>query len=81
MRPWLVTWLLVTLVTTVAIAVVAAYVVRQVMLVGRAAGRLRDEVTPLQEEVAAASARAAETAAGLSERGGRGGPARQRDRR
>lgn len=77
MRPWLVVWLLVTLVTTVTVVVVVAALVRQVVLTGRAAGRLRDEVTPLQEEVAVASARAADAAANLS---GRATP-RRRDRR
>jgi hypothetical protein len=77
--PWLAVWLLVTLVTTAAIAVVAVYLVRQVVLIGRAAGRLRDEVGPLQDELAAASARAADTAAGLSARAApKGG---RRDRR
>jgi hypothetical protein len=81
MRPWLAVWLLVTLVTTVAIAVVAVSLVRQVVLIGRAAGRLRDEVTPLQEEVAAASARAADAAAGLSGRAAPRGASRPRDPR
>jgi hypothetical protein len=81
MRPWLVVWLLVTLLTTVAVVVTVAFLVRQVVLVGRAAGRLRDEVTPLQEEVAAASARAADTAAGLSARAAPTGAVSRRDRR
>lgn len=81
MRPWLVVWLLVTLVTTVAVVVVVATVVRQVILTSRAAGRLRDEVTPIQEEVAAASVRAADVAAGLSARASPKGAVRRRGRR
>lgn len=80
MRPWLVVWLFVTLLTTVAVVVVVAALVRQVVLTSRAAGRLRDELTPLQQEVAAASARAADVAAGLSARVAPEGAARRLDR-
>ncbi|HET9671321.1 MAG TPA: hypothetical protein VFQ40_00560 [Actinomycetota bacterium] len=81
MRPWLVVWLLATLVTTVAVGVIVAALVRQVVLTSRAAGRLQDEVRPIQDEIAAASARAAETAAGLSTRATPKGAGRRRGRR
>jgi Tfp pilus assembly protein PilN len=80
-RPWLVVWLLVTLLTTVAVVVVVAALVRQVVLLGRTAGKLQDETGPLTDEIAAASARAADTAATLSSRAAPGGAARSRGRR
>jgi hypothetical protein len=58
------------------------FLVRHVILLGRTAGRMQDELRPIAEEVAAASARAADTAAGLSERASaKGTPARRRDPR
>jgi hypothetical protein len=67
-EPWLVVWLIVAITTTVALIVVLASLVRQVVLIGRTASRLRQELTPIADEVAAASARAAGTAATLSSR-------------
>jgi hypothetical protein len=65
---WLVVWLVVGLVTTGALLVMLGYLVRHVILLGRTAGRMQQELQPIADEVAAASARAADTAAGLSER-------------
>jgi hypothetical protein len=81
MKPWLVVWLVVGLATTVALAVMLAFLVRQVILLGRTAGRLQDELSPLADDVAAASARAADTAAGLDGRASRHRPVRPRGRR
>jgi hypothetical protein len=65
---WLVVWLVVGLVTTGALLVMLGYLVRHVILLGRTAGQMQQELQPIADEVAAASARAADTAAGLSER-------------
>jgi hypothetical protein len=65
---WLVVWLVVGLVSTAALLVMLGSLVRHVTLLGRTAGRMQEEIQPIADEVAAASARAAETAAGLSER-------------
>jgi hypothetical protein len=67
-EPWLVVWLIVAITTTVALIVVLASLVRQVVLLGRTASRLQQELTPIADEVAAASARAADRAAMLSSR-------------
>jgi hypothetical protein len=65
---WLVVWLVVGLLTTGALLVMLGYLVRHVTLLGRTAGQMQQELQPIADEVAAASARAADTAAGLSER-------------
>jgi hypothetical protein len=76
-EPWLVVWLIVAIITTVALIVVLASLVRQVVLLGRTASRLRHELTPIADEVAAASARAADTAATLTSRTSPSGPVRR----
>ena len=68
MEAWLVVWLVVGLVTTAALLVMLGFLVRHVILLGRTAGRMQEELQPIADEVAAASARAADTAARLSER-------------
>ncbi len=73
MRPWLVVWLVVGLTTTVAMLVMLGFLVRHVILLGRTASRLQDELQPIADELAAESARAADAAAGLS---GRASPKR-----
>jgi hypothetical protein len=69
MRPWLVVWLLIALTTTVALAAMAFFLVRQVILIGRTASRLQEELRPITDEISTASARAADAAGGLSSRG------------
>jgi hypothetical protein len=74
-------WLVVGLSTTVALLVMLGFLVRHVILLGRTAGRLQEEIQPVADDLAAASARAADTAAGLSGRASATGPARRRTRR
>ena len=81
MDTWLVVWLVVGLVTTSALLVTLGFLVRHVILLGRTASRMQAELQPIAEELAAASARAADTAAGLSERASAGAPARRKGRR
>ena len=68
MEAWLVVWLVVGLVTTGALLVMLGFLVRHVILLGRTASRMQEELQPIADELAAASARAADAAAGLSER-------------
>ena len=68
MEPWLVVWLVVGLITTAALLVMLGFLVRHVILLGRTASRMQEELQPIAEELAAASARAADAAAGLSGR-------------
>jgi hypothetical protein len=49
-----------------------------VILLGRTASRMQEELQPIAEELAAASARAADTAAGLSGRTSAKAPARRK---
>lgn len=82
METWLVVWLVVGLVTTAALLVMLGFLVRHAILLGRTAGRMQDELRPIADEMAAASARAADTAARLSERTSPKGPlARRRGHR
>jgi hypothetical protein len=78
MEAWLVVWLVVGLLTTAALLVMLGFLVRHVILLGRTAGRLQDELQPIADELAAASARAADAAASLT---GRGKPQRSARRR
>ena len=48
-----VVWLTVGLVTTVAMIAMLVALVRHVLLVGRATGRLNDEVAPIMQEIQA----------------------------
>ena len=61
-------WLVVGLVSTAALLAMLGYLVRHAILLGRTASRMQRELQPIADEVAAASARAADAAAGLSER-------------
>jgi hypothetical protein len=60
---WLVVWLVIGLVTTGALLVMLGFLVRHVILLGRTASRMQAELQPIAEEIAAASSRAADTAA------------------
>lgn len=46
-----VVWLVMGLVTTVALLAMMIALVRHVLILGRAVGRLSDEVTPIVEEI------------------------------
>lgn len=78
MEAWLVVWLVVGLITTAALLVMLGFLVRHVILLGRTAGRFQDELQPIVDELAAASALAADSAADLS---GRAKPRRSALRR
>lgn len=69
MRPWLLVWLVIALTTTVALAAMLFFLIRQVILMGRTASRLQEELRPITNEISAASARVADAAAGLFSRG------------
>ena len=81
MEAWLVVWLVIGLLTTAALLVMLGFLVRHVILLGRTAGRLQDELQPVADDLAAASARAADAAADLSRRGKPQRSARRRGRR
>lgn len=65
MSTWLVVWLVVGLVTLVAVAAFAIFLVRHVLILGRTAGRMQDELAPLAQEISRESARAGDRAANL----------------
>jgi len=46
-----VVWLTVGLVTTVAMIAMLVALIRHVLLIGRAAGRLQDEIAPLRADI------------------------------
>jgi hypothetical protein len=68
MEPWLVVWLVIGLVTTGALLVILLFLIRHAILLGRTAARMQRELQPIADELAAASARGADAAAGLSAR-------------
>ena len=59
MESWLVVWLVIGLTTTAALLVMLGFLVRHAILLGRTAGRMQEELQPIADELAAASARAA----------------------
>jgi hypothetical protein len=81
MDTWLVVWLVVGLITTGALLVMLGFLVRHVILLGRTAGRMQEELHPIAEELAAAAARAADAAAGLSGRASAKASALRKSRR
>jgi hypothetical protein len=82
MEAWLVVWLVVGLVTTAALLVMLGFLVRHVILLGRTAGRMQEELQPIADEVMAASTQAADAAARFSDRASpKEAPARRRGRR
>ena len=81
MEPWLVVWLVVGLVTTGALLVMLFFLIRHAILLGRTAGRMQRELRPIADELAAESARAADTAARLSTRAQAEGTERRKGRR
>jgi hypothetical protein len=82
MEAWLVVWLVIGLFTTAALLVMLGFLVRHVILLGRTAGRMQDELQPIADEVMAASTQAADAAARLSDRASpKEAPARRRGRR
>jgi len=68
MEAWLVVWLVVGLVTTGMLLVMLGFLVRHTILLGRTAEKMQDELQPIADDLAAASAQAAEKAAHLSDR-------------
>jgi hypothetical protein len=68
MEAWLVVWLVVGLVTTGMLLVMLGFLVRHTILLGRTAGKMQDELQPIADDLAAASAQAADKAAHLSDR-------------
>jgi hypothetical protein len=62
---WLVWWFVIVLVTTLVIAVVIVGLVRHVLVLGRAAERLQEEVGPLVDQIGAEGDRASAHAARL----------------
>lgn len=55
---WAVTWLVVGLVSAAALIAVFVGLVRHLLLLARTLGRLREEVQPLAQEIAAEAERA-----------------------
>jgi hypothetical protein len=78
-EPWLVVWLVNGLVSIGVLLVLLAFLIRHVILLGRTARRLQEELQPIADELAAGSARAADTAARFSGRAA--GTARRQGRR
>ncbi|HEX5936718.1 MAG TPA: hypothetical protein VFZ75_03345 [Actinomycetota bacterium] len=79
MEPWLVVWLVNGLVSIGVLLVLLAFLIRHVILLGRTARRMQEELQPIADELAASSARAADTAGRFSDRAA--GTARRQGRR
>jgi hypothetical protein len=65
MPTWAIVWLVVSLMTVVALLGVVIALVRHVMVLGRSAGRFRNEIVPVTEELSREAATASERAARL----------------
>jgi hypothetical protein len=59
---WLVWWFVITIIATVAVIAVLIALVRHVLLLGRTARRMQEEVAPLADEISAGATQAGEKA-------------------
>ena len=65
-------WLVIGLVTVVAVSALLIALIRHLIVLGRAARRFQEEVTPIAEDISALADRASDRSRGLS-RGPRSG--------
>lgn len=68
MGTWLVVWFIVGILSTVAVLAFLIALIRHLMVLGRSARRMQDEVTPIVQEISAYGARASGRAARMGPR-------------
>ena len=65
MSAWLIVWFIVAAVTAVAMIAFLIALVRHVLLLGRTARRMQDEIAPIAQEITAGVDRASDKASSL----------------
>jgi len=65
---WLLVWFVVGIVSTVAVIAFLIALIRHLLVLGRTARRMQDEVSPIVQEISAESVRATDRASRLGPR-------------
>jgi hypothetical protein len=65
---WLVVWFIIGILTTVAVLAFLIALIRHLMVLGRTARRMQDELSPIVQEISADGSRASERAARMGPR-------------
>lgn len=66
MSTWLVVWFVIGIVTTIAVIAFLIALVRHLLVLGRTARRMQDELAPIVQEISAEGMRASDRAPRLS---------------
>ena len=65
MDTWLVVWFVIAIVATIAVLAFLVALIRHLLVLGRTARRLQDEVSPIAREISTEGARASDRASRL----------------
>ena len=65
MDSWLVVWFVIAIVATIAVLAFLVALIRHLLVLGRTARRLQDEVSPIAREISTEGARASDRASRL----------------
>jgi hypothetical protein len=65
---WLVVWFVVGIVSTVAVLALLITLIRHLLVLGRTARRMQDELSPIVQEISSEGTRASDRASRLSPR-------------
>lgn len=65
---WLVVWFVIAIVSTIAVLASLIALIRHVLVLGRTARRMQDEVAPLAQEISVEGAKASDRASRLNPR-------------
>lgn len=68
MGTWIVVWFVIGIISTVAVLAFLIALIRHLLVLGRTARRLQDEVSPIAREISADGGRASERASRLGTR-------------
>ena len=68
MDNWLVVWFVIGIASTIAVIAFLIALIRHLLVLGRTARRMRDELSPIVDEISAGSTRASERASRLGGR-------------
>ena len=68
MGTWLVVWFIVGIVSTVAVLAFLLALIRHLLVLGRTARRMQDELSPIVQEISSEGARATDRASRLGPR-------------
>ncbi|MGZ8579703.1 MAG: hypothetical protein ACXWW9_00290 [Actinomycetota bacterium] len=68
MGTWLVVWFVIGIVSTLAVLAFLIALIRHLLVLGRTARRMQDEISPIAQEISAEGSRASDRASRLGPR-------------